>query len=51
MLKDLMEQVDNIHEQIRNFSKEMEAIKRWKMGNISSKKHVLRDELGISLTG
>lgn len=51
MLKDLMEQVDNMHEQIRNFSKEMEAIRKWKMGNIRNEKHVIRDELRISLTG
>lgn len=50
MLKDLMEKVDNMHEQIRNFSKEMEA-EKWKMGNIRNIKHVIRDEFRVSLTG
>lgn len=50
MLKDLMEKVDNMREQIRNFSKEMEAIQKWKMGNIRNIKHVTTDEFRVSLT-
>lgn len=44
MLKDLMEKVDNIYEQMGNFSRGMETIKKDLNGNARNEKQDARQE-------